>query len=286
MAIRRALRRLAGGALILSAAAACSDQALAPKPRDVPQPAYAPLSRLRTPSSRYLVSFRSAEPGTFATRIRGFGGRVERRFGDMNLAVVKDIGAIGAAALAADPAVEAVVPDLRLQFIPRPNGGNHPLGVATSRTPGTDQSGTFFFPIQYNIRQVRADQAWSRSTGGRNALVPWIWTGVALNVTSALVIHLPQSRTRRPLLLLACVAAFSGVWIEKGMGLIIPGFVPSTLHEIVEYSPSLTEWKVSAGVYAGGLMALIILLKIVLPVFSGQLSVSRASSTTSVPPSL
>ncbi|MFN8654119.1 MAG: S8 family serine peptidase [Gemmatimonadales bacterium] len=178
MAIRRSLRRLAGGALILSAAAACSDQALAPKPRDVPQPAYAPLSRLRTPSSRYLVSFRSAEPGTFATRIRGFGGRVERRFGDMNLAVVKDIGAIGAAALAADPAVEAVVPDLRLQFIPRPNGGNHPLGVATSRTPGTDQSGTFFFPIQYNIRQVRADQAWSRSTGGRNALVCILDTGI------------------------------------------------------------------------------------------------------------
>ncbi len=31
--------------------------------------------------------------------------------------------------------------------------------------------------------------------------------------------------------------AFAGVWIEKGMGLIIPGFVPSTLHEVVEYVP-------------------------------------------------
>ncbi|MBS2018897.1 MAG: polysulfide reductase NrfD [Deltaproteobacteria bacterium] len=119
---------------------------------------------------------------------------------------------------------------------------------------------------------------------GHHALVPWIWTGIALNVASAVLIHLPQSRESRPLLIAACVAAFCGVWIEKGMGLIIPGFVPSTLHEVVEYSPSLTEWKVSAGIYAAGLMALIILLKISLPVFSGQISVARPS-LTSLPPS-
>lgn len=119
---------------------------------------------------------------------------------------------------------------------------------------------------------------------GHHALVPWIWTGVALNVTSAVLIHLPQSRESRPLLFAACVSAFSGVWIEKGMGLIIPGFVPSTLHEIVEYSPSLTEWKISAGIYAAGLMVLIVLLKISLPVLSGQVSVARAS-LTSLPPS-
>jgi hypothetical protein len=35
----------------------------------------------------------------------------------------------------------------------------------------------------------------------------------------------------------ALVATFVGVWIEKGMGLIVPGFIPSTLHEIVPYAP-------------------------------------------------
>ena len=117
-----------------------------------------------------------------------------------------------------------------------------------------------------------------------NALVPWIWAGITLNVSSAVLIHLPQSRTNRAVLLAACVTAFGGVWVEKGMGLIIPGFVPSTLHEVVEYLPSLTEWKISAGIFAGGLMALIVLLKIALPVFSGQLSVSRPSPG-SLPPS-
>jgi molybdopterin-containing oxidoreductase family membrane subunit len=67
------------------------------------------------------------------------------------------------------------------------------------------------------------------------------------------------------------------------MGLIIPGFVPSTLHEIVEYTPSLTEWMVSAGIYAAGAMVLIVLLKTTLPVFTGEVSVARRSFT-SLPP--
>jgi molybdopterin-containing oxidoreductase family membrane subunit len=112
---------------------------------------------------------------------------------------------------------------------------------------------------------------------GKHALVPWIWTGVVLNVASAILIHVPASRTDKRVLLAACVCAFSGVWIEKGMGLIIPGFVPSTLHEIVEYAPSLTEWKISAGIYAAGLMVLLVLLKTTLPVFTGDVAVARRS---------
>lgn len=107
---------------------------------------------------------------------------------------------------------------------------------------------------------------------GKTALVPWTWASLALNLTSALLIHLPQSRKSDALLALACGAAFSGVWIEKGMGLIIPAFVPSTLHEVVEYRPSLIEWKVSAGIWAFGLMTLITLMKMALPVLTGRVS--------------
>ena len=32
-----------------------------------------------------------------------------------------------------------------------------------------------------------------------------------------------------------------GIWIEKGMGLIVPAFVPTPLGEIVEYVPTLHE---------------------------------------------
>lgn len=107
---------------------------------------------------------------------------------------------------------------------------------------------------------------------GHHALVPWIWTAVACNVGSAVLLHLPASRRHVTVLNVACVLAFVGVWIEKGMGLIIPGFVPSTLHELVEYVPTVTEWKVTAGIWAFGLMLLTVAVKVALPVLSGQLA--------------
>jgi molybdopterin-containing oxidoreductase family membrane subunit len=105
---------------------------------------------------------------------------------------------------------------------------------------------------------------------GKHALVPYIWTAVALNVASAILLHLPRSRTHKPYLLAGCACAFVGVYLEKGMGLIVPGFVPSTLHELVEYTPTLTEWKVTAGIWALGGLILTAGLKAGLAVWTGR----------------
>ncbi len=105
---------------------------------------------------------------------------------------------------------------------------------------------------------------------GHDALVPWIWTAVALNLSSvALLVGHKQTNDLR-WLNAACLAAFAGVWIEKGMGLIVPGFIPSTLHELVEYQPSLTEWKITAGIWALGFMVLTLAVKLALPVLRGE----------------
>jgi molybdopterin-containing oxidoreductase family membrane subunit len=37
------------------------------------------------------------------------------------------------------------------------------------------------------------------------------------------------------------VLAFAGIWIEKGMGLIVPGFIPSPIGEVTEYYPTFIE---------------------------------------------
>ena len=107
---------------------------------------------------------------------------------------------------------------------------------------------------------------------GHNALVPWIWTSVSFNVISCGLLFWPGTLHRRGLLLAACVMTFIGVWIEKGMGLIVPGFIPSALHEIVEYTPSLVEWKVSAGIWAFGLLIYTAAIKVALPVLSGKMT--------------
>ncbi len=97
---------------------------------------------------------------------------------------------------------------------------------------------------------------------GHTELVPWIWTAIAFNTFAAIVVLSPPLCARRWLLNVALAMTFVGVWIEKGMGLITPGFVPSTLHELVPYHPSLTEWKVTAGVWAFGLMVFTVALKV------------------------
>jgi Ni/Fe-hydrogenase subunit HybB-like protein len=105
---------------------------------------------------------------------------------------------------------------------------------------------------------------------GHNALVPWIWTAIGFNIVAAILFLSPLVLRSTPVLMIACVLAFVGAWIEKGMGLIVPGFIPSTLHEIVEYLPSLVEWKVTVGIWAFGLMVLTVLLKIAIAVLSRQ----------------
>ena len=105
---------------------------------------------------------------------------------------------------------------------------------------------------------------------GANGLVPWTWASIGLNIVAALLFLMPKIIERKGLLISACVMAFAGIWIEKGMGLIIPGFIPSTLHEIVEYSPSLNEWKITAGMWALGLLIFTAALKIALPVIRGD----------------
>ncbi len=105
---------------------------------------------------------------------------------------------------------------------------------------------------------------------GHTALVPWVWTALVFNVAAAALLLVPRTLSHPRLVVTACALCFAGVWIEKGMGLIIPGFVPSTLHEVVEYTPSLTEWKVTAGMWAFGLMVLTIALKIAGPILAGR----------------
>jgi Ni/Fe-hydrogenase subunit HybB-like protein len=112
---------------------------------------------------------------------------------------------------------------------------------------------------------------------GKQALVPWIWSAIALNGTAALILISPGGRRRRGLVLLACVMTFVGVWIEKGMGMVVPGFVPSTMHELVEYVPSLTEWKLTVGIWAMGLGIFTVAVKIASHMLTGRSSLGPAA---------
>jgi len=106
---------------------------------------------------------------------------------------------------------------------------------------------------------------------GRYGLVPWIWTAIALNFIATLILVFPVSR-RMWALNIACLLLVAGIWIEKGMGLIVPAFIPTPLGEIVEYLPTLNEVLVCAGIWAFGLLLYTILIRIAVSILNGRLA--------------
>jgi len=109
--------------------------------------------------------------------------------------------------------------------------------------------------------------------GDHNQLVPWIWTAIIFNSIAFLLLLNPKTRQKLSTLNLACVLIFIGVYIEKGMGLVFPGFIPGTLGEIYEYFPNALEFWVSIGVWAMGMLIFTVLTKIAVAIKTGELRI-------------
>ena len=117
---------------------------------------------------------------------------------------------------------------------------------------------------------------------GHNALVPWIWLAMFCNITAFFLFLRRKTRENILTLNIGCVLITIGVYIEKGMGLSIPGFVPGTLGEIYEYAPSITEKLVALGVLAIGAMVYTLLLKFAIPIYTGELKFYSEDETIAI----
>ncbi|MDG2066128.1 MAG: polysulfide reductase NrfD [SAR324 cluster bacterium] len=101
---------------------------------------------------------------------------------------------------------------------------------------------------------------------GKYQLVPWMWFSMIVGITSVIILLYQQRRPSKKLLIAACSGIVVSLWIDKGIGLIIGGFVPSPMEEVVEYFPTFIEITVTIGIWAIGLLILTALLKVAVSV--------------------
>jgi molybdopterin-containing oxidoreductase family membrane subunit len=101
---------------------------------------------------------------------------------------------------------------------------------------------------------------------GHGNLVPWMWTFVVLAVIATLILLIPPLRRNHCFLAIACVFVFFSLWIEKGLGLVVTGFIPSPLERITEYTPTAPEIGITLGIWALGFLILTILYKVAVSV--------------------
>lgn len=107
----------------------------------------------------------------------------------------------------------------------------------------------FYFPTHHSSSAVYL----FFGMDGHNSLVPWIWTSVCINLMATLVIAFNPGKNNPKVLLPACGFLFIAIWMEKGIGLIVPGLIPSPLGEVVDYLPTKVELGVTFGILCLGI---------------------------------
>jgi molybdopterin-containing oxidoreductase family membrane subunit len=105
---------------------------------------------------------------------------------------------------------------------------------------------------------------------GHSTLVPWWWAFMILAVVALYLLINPRTRQNENLLAIACVFVFVSLWIEKGLGLVVTGFIPNPMDKVFEYSPTLPEVMITLGIWAMGFLILTVLYKIAISVKEEQ----------------
>jgi len=133
--------------------------------------------------------------------------------------------------------------------------------IVTELYPSTEHS----FSLQYLIFGKH----------GLSGLVAWYWASVVLMVSAFFILLNPRLRRNLNFWLpLACIMTFAGIWIDKGMGLVVPAFIPSPIGEFSEYVPSAIEIINTLGGWASGLFIFTLLAKGAIGVLLGEVKYS------------
>ncbi|MCP5043848.1 MAG: polysulfide reductase NrfD [bacterium] len=122
----------------------------------------------------------------------------------------------------------------------------------------------------YTQHTVHAEFQWFHLHDGAG-IAAYSWTALVCDITAFIIFVVPQLRYNHRILAFGCVLSFCGIFIEKGLGLLLPGMTPDALGEIYQYAPSSTEIAVGAGIWAIGALLFTLMVRVAEAITTGKL---------------
>ncbi|MFC2168386.1 sulfate reduction electron transfer complex DsrMKJOP subunit DsrP [Acidobacteriota bacterium] len=102
--------------------------------------------------------------------------------------------------------------------------------------------------------------------GDNKDIVFYGWTSLIISIIAFLLFLIPKTRKNPITLNLGAVLIWFGVYIEKGIALLIPGFTPDTMGQIYVYRPSIVEIKIATAIFAIGFLIFTLVTKIAIAI--------------------
>jgi molybdopterin-containing oxidoreductase family membrane subunit len=113
------------------------------------------------------------------------------------------------------------------------------------------------------------ENLYTGSPGQPAPLLFWGRTSLVLMATALFLLLVPDTRRNERTLTVACAVTFVSLWIDKGICLVVSGFMPSPLGGMTPYVPTLPEALISLAVWAVGALMITVFYKITLSVREG-----------------
>lgn len=111
--------------------------------------------------------------------------------------------------------------------------------------------------------------------GANRDIVLYGWLSVIFSIIAFLLFLIPATRKNVITLNIGAVLIYLGVFIEKGIALLIPGYTPDQIGQIYIYRPSMTEIQITAGIYSIGFLIFTLITKVAVAIIFEDFNIER-----------
>ncbi len=111
--------------------------------------------------------------------------------------------------------------------------------------------------------------------GGHNDLVIYAWLSIIFSIIAFFLFLIPKTRKNVITLNIGAILIYVGVYIEKGIALITPGFSPDVLGQLYIYRPSMTELRTSMMIFSFGFLLFTFMTKVAVEIIFKDLNINK-----------